>query len=192
MIVSLDMSRMDRILWVDKDNMIACVQAGIRGIELERKLDAMTFYHEMDLGVTLDDFVHTQQFRHFVPVMTFDQGSKKDSKATEVVSTIEGTYFPFFGFGYRLDKVQFGFQALSGEGHARIDHSRAAIEHAQHVANLIVDEARLSSNRFSYTNDETAKLISNYDMQSVVLPSPHDFTLGKLYDDSYRTEVYLF
>ena len=38
MIVSLDMSRMDRILWVDKDNMIACVQAGIRGIELERKL----------------------------------------------------------------------------------------------------------------------------------------------------------
>jgi len=38
MIVSLDMSRMDKILWVDKDNMIACVQAGMRGIELERKL----------------------------------------------------------------------------------------------------------------------------------------------------------
>ena len=38
MIVSLDMSRMDRILWVDKDNMIACVQAGIRGQDLERKL----------------------------------------------------------------------------------------------------------------------------------------------------------
>lgn len=31
MIVSLDMSRMEKILWVDKDNMIACVQAGIRG-----------------------------------------------------------------------------------------------------------------------------------------------------------------
>ena len=31
MIVSLDMSRMNKILWVDKDNMIACVQAGIRG-----------------------------------------------------------------------------------------------------------------------------------------------------------------
>jgi len=38
MIVSLDMSRMDRILWVDKDNMIACVQAGVRGVEMERKL----------------------------------------------------------------------------------------------------------------------------------------------------------
>jgi len=31
MVVSLDMSRMNKIVWVDKDNMIACVQAGIRG-----------------------------------------------------------------------------------------------------------------------------------------------------------------
>jgi hypothetical protein len=38
MIVSLDMSRMNKILWVDKDNMIACVQAGIRGQDLERDL----------------------------------------------------------------------------------------------------------------------------------------------------------
>jgi len=38
MIVSLDMSRMNKILWVDKDNMIASVQAGIRGQDLERDL----------------------------------------------------------------------------------------------------------------------------------------------------------
>jgi alkyldihydroxyacetonephosphate synthase len=38
MIVSLDMSRMDKILWVDRENNIACVQAGIRGMELEKKL----------------------------------------------------------------------------------------------------------------------------------------------------------
>ena len=38
MIVSLDMSGMNKILWVDKDNMIACVQAGIRGQDLERDL----------------------------------------------------------------------------------------------------------------------------------------------------------
>jgi len=31
MIVSVDMMRMNKILWVDKDNMTACVQAGIRG-----------------------------------------------------------------------------------------------------------------------------------------------------------------
>jgi len=31
MLASLDTSRMNKILWVDKDNMLACVQAGIRG-----------------------------------------------------------------------------------------------------------------------------------------------------------------
>lgn len=50
MIVSLDMSRMNKILWVDKDNMIACVQAGIRGQDLERdlKMSGVVSGHEPD------------------------------------------------------------------------------------------------------------------------------------------------
>ena len=59
----------------------------------------------MDEGVTLDDFLTAQQFRHFVPVATYDQGRASDSQGTETVSMIEGTYFPFFGFSFRLDKV---------------------------------------------------------------------------------------
>ena len=73
-----------------------------------------------------------------------------------------------------------------------MDHSRASVEHAQHIANLIVDEARLSNNKYEYTNDETAKLISNYDMKMVTLPSPHNFTYEKEYSADYRTEIYLF
>ena len=38
MIVSLDMSRMNRIKWVDKINMMACIEAGIIGQDLEREL----------------------------------------------------------------------------------------------------------------------------------------------------------
>jgi alkyldihydroxyacetonephosphate synthase len=38
MIVSLDMSRMNKIKWVDKVNMIACIEAGIIGQDLEREL----------------------------------------------------------------------------------------------------------------------------------------------------------
>jgi len=38
MIVSLDMTRMNAIKWVDKENMMACVQAGIAGQDLERDL----------------------------------------------------------------------------------------------------------------------------------------------------------
>lgn len=33
------MERMTQVLWVDKKNMIACVQAGIRGVELERQMN---------------------------------------------------------------------------------------------------------------------------------------------------------
>jgi len=50
MIVSLDMSRMNKVVWVDKDNMIACVQAGIRGQDLERdlQLSGVVSGHEPD------------------------------------------------------------------------------------------------------------------------------------------------
>lgn len=39
MIVSVDMTRMNKILWVDKANMVACVQAGIIGVDLEKELE---------------------------------------------------------------------------------------------------------------------------------------------------------
>ena len=38
MIVSLDMTKMNRILWVDYENMTMCAEAGIIGEELERKV----------------------------------------------------------------------------------------------------------------------------------------------------------
>ena len=40
MIVSVDMRRMNRILWVDEENFQACVEAGITGKQLEKELDA--------------------------------------------------------------------------------------------------------------------------------------------------------
>lgn len=38
MIVVIDMTRMKAVLWVDRKNMTACIQAGIIGIELEKEL----------------------------------------------------------------------------------------------------------------------------------------------------------
>jgi alkyldihydroxyacetonephosphate synthase len=38
MIISVDMTRMNRILWVDKRNMLACIEAGIGGEYLEKQL----------------------------------------------------------------------------------------------------------------------------------------------------------
>ena len=166
----------------------------MNGWDLEKTLDDITFFHELDEGVSLKDFATAQQFRHFVPVATYHQGKSSGSTSSEIVSTIEGTYFPLFGFSYRLDKVQFGFHASGGEAHENLDHSRAAIEHAQHIGNVIVDEARLSSNRFEYTNDETDKLLhTSHDVHMVTLPLPHDYyDTNKEYSSEYRTELYLF
>ena len=38
MVVSLDMSRMNKVKWVDKVNQVACVEAGIIGVDLEKEL----------------------------------------------------------------------------------------------------------------------------------------------------------
>lgn len=38
MIVSVDMSRMNHVKWVDKKNFTACVEAGIMGEDLEKEL----------------------------------------------------------------------------------------------------------------------------------------------------------
>lgn len=49
-IVSLDTSQMNRILWVDEDNLVACCESGIIGQDLERELHKLgyTSGHEPD------------------------------------------------------------------------------------------------------------------------------------------------
>ncbi|XP_071442317.1 alkylglycerone-phosphate synthase [Hetaerina americana] len=49
-IVSLDTTQMNRILWLDRDNLIACCESGIIGQDLERELKSQGFTtgHEPD------------------------------------------------------------------------------------------------------------------------------------------------
>lgn len=49
-IVSVDMTRMNKIKWVDKNNMIACIEAGIIGKDMEKELSkfGMMVGHEPD------------------------------------------------------------------------------------------------------------------------------------------------
>jgi len=81
---------------------------------------------------------------------------------------------------------------MNGEGQAKVDHSRRSIEHAQHISNFLVDEARLSQNMYEWTNDEVAKLVTNHDVHTVTLSTPHAFPEEKELLDFYRTEMYLF
>lgn len=166
----------------------------IPATELERTFDRVTFYNDVDVGITLERFNLSKRLKPFVPVATYES-SKADSLASEYVSMVEGTFMPFFGFAHRLDKVQFGFHAMADSvQHSRVDHSKFAVEHAQHVANLIVDEARLSGNVFEWTNTEQASILQhNHEAKSVSLPTPGSDSSDSYVDaDFYRTEMYLF
>ena len=160
--------------------------------QLEDLLDKIDFFNELDAGILLKDFNLNKGMRPFVPVATWDSDDLSTMREDEYVSMIEGKYHPYFGFGYRIDKVQFGFHDTGTDGHSKVDHHKKSMQHAQRIANLIVDEARLSPNRYEWTNTETARLIQNHDVAFVHLPSPNTFSASKEYDDTYRTELYFF
>ena len=98
--------------------------------QLEDLLDKIDFYNELDVGLALKDFNLNRSMRAFVPAATWDSNDLSTSREEEYVSMIEGKYHPFFGFGYRIDKVQFGFHSTGSDGHAKVDHHKKSIQHA--------------------------------------------------------------
>ena len=151
--------------------------------ELESVLDKVNFFNDMDVGISYERFIYSKGLKVFVPVATYDR-AKDLNRLDETVSQVEGTVLPFFGFAYRPDKIQFSFRDDDG-----IDHGAHAIEHAQHLGNLLVDEARLSDNRYRLTNTETARLLTNYDIHTVDVV-PDNSCYGA--DELVTTELYLF
>lgn len=117
----------------------------------------------------------------FVPIATFDEPRK--SQNDEFVAIMEGAVFPFFGIAYSIEKVQYNFDLSIEES---IDHSKTAVQLAQKIANLFVDEARLNGNFHSTRREEAESLISNYDSELI----------EKIYDDANgnkeMVELYLF
>jgi hypothetical protein len=85
------------------------------------------------------------------------------------VSIIEGIVYPWFGVGYRADRIQFSMENTKRD---HVDHSREAIIHAQKLANLFIDEARLSENEFDFVIDEVDAInsIENNDAHLVEIP----------------------
>jgi len=103
-----------------------------------------------------------------------------------MVSAIEGIVYPWFGVNYRLDRVQYGLENTKRD---QTDHSRESIIHAQKLANLFIDEARLSGNEFAFVSEEQkyTDLIQNNDSHLVEVPLVQSNN-----QDTIRTELYLF
>ena len=101
------------------------------------------------------------------------------------MAALEGIIYPWFGVGYRVDRIQYSMENTKRD---LVDHSREAIMHAQGLANLFVDEARLSGNEFPYVSHEAnaLQLLADNDAHLAEVP------LVQSLDYSIRTELDLF
>jgi alkyldihydroxyacetonephosphate synthase len=121
LIVSLDTARMDRILWINRENMTACIQAGCIGTDIERKLAkfGLTMGHEPDSYEfsTMGGWVATRA-----------SGMKKNTygniedivinfKVVTAVGTLDGAaggHFPRVSAGPDLRQVILGSEGTLG------------------------------------------------------------------------------
>jgi len=112
---------------------------------LESLLDKLFFFCDVAFGINMKDFVSEEKDLGsiFIPVASYHDELAKNSNE-ETVAMIEGVIYPWFGVSYRIDRIQYSPDDIKMLG--RIDQSKEAIAHAQNIANLFVDESRLSSN----------------------------------------------
>ena len=84
LIISLDMSRMCRIKWVDRENMLACIEAGTIGTEIERKLGSLGLImgHEPDSyeHSTMGGWIATVRFFFPRPSSKIKKKKKKEKR----------------------------------------------------------------------------------------------------------------
>jgi hypothetical protein len=138
--------------------------------DLENSLDKIKFFSDCEVGMSMKEFVleHKTLSSILVPVSSWDDPNQPDQNK-ETVSIVEGIVYPWFGVGYRVDKIQYSMENTKRD---HVDHSREAILHAQKLGNLFVDEARLSDNEFDFVSDEVNAIdsIANNDAFLVEVP----------------------
>lgn len=123
---------------------------------METTLDKLKFFTDVELGLTMQDFVgsHKTLSTVFVPVCSYHDDNAK-SQNYEFVGALEGVIYPWFGVGFRLDRIQFSMENSQRDW---TDHSKVSIQHAQKLGNLFVDEARMSANSYPYVSMEIDEL----------------------------------
>ena len=100
------------------------------------------FFNRQGSGLTMDALASDAALnRSLQPIATYSN--------SDFVAIAEAKKVPLYAFTYGLELVQFYFEDSSANLDDNIlDHSIIARTHAQYIANLIADEARLSRHAF--------------------------------------------
>jgi hypothetical protein len=79
--------------------------------QLEDTLDKIKFFNDVELGITLNDFILEEKSmsKIFLPIASFHD-KNADSSNDEIVAAIEGVVYPWFGLSYRIDRIQFSME----------------------------------------------------------------------------------
>ena len=79
--------------------------------QLEESLDKIKFFNDVEMGMTMSDFVLQEKTmsKIFLPIASFHD-KKLDSSNDEIVAAIEGVVYPWFGVSYRIDRIQFSME----------------------------------------------------------------------------------
>lgn len=91
-----------------------------------------------------------------------------ESPEDKFIAIAEGTEIPLYAFTYALEMVQFYFEDPSATlDNFQLDHSIIARKHAQTIANLIADEARMNEHSFADEESVFASLIKHEELANI-------------------------
>ena len=125
------------------------------------------FFNVQPSGVTPTSLQQEGSIRNKMkPVAVFSSLDKEDDD--KFIAIAEGMDLPLYAFTYAIEMTQFYYEDPSATmDNFQLDHSIVARTHAQAVANLIAEEARLSEHTFRLPEEVFERLIRHNKQASV-------------------------
>ncbi len=132
--------------------------------DLDFLLDKCEFYTRIEKGLKLKNFESTPELvRTFVPVAVFKtDNNDEENNRHDLLAVVEGKKLPLFGFAYSPEVSQFAFGTPK-----ETDRSQHARNHAQYIANFIVEEGQRSKNHFNTLEEQQSHLVNTYELALV-------------------------
>ncbi|KAJ7386771.1 hypothetical protein OS493_006796 [Desmophyllum pertusum] len=109
-------------------------------------------YNNHYRSITLETFQKDEKLKEFFQIVS----TNKDRKGKTFISSMEARTYPIYMIQWHPAKPQFEWSDVQD-----IKHTQEAILAGQYFADFFVNQARLSSHRFSSRKEEKAALIYN-------------------------------
>jgi alkyldihydroxyacetonephosphate synthase len=117
-VVTVDMTRMNRVLHIDPISQVALIQAGARGPELERQLKpselTLRFFPQSFACSTLGGWIATRAGGHFATLSTRIDDLVESLQAVTPRGIVQSRRFPASGAGPAPERLWLGSEGILG------------------------------------------------------------------------------